>query len=280
MTRTPNFLHVGPGKAGSTWVHEALSTHPDAYLSEAKDIYFFSRFYDRGLPWYLAHFKNANDNATVVGEVCPGYLWFPEAAPRMRACLGDELRIMMTLRDPVTRAFSAYLYEQKNGLTGTTFSQALDAFPEFIDEGRYRTHLERYLTEFGPERIHVTLFDDLSADPQSFFDDVTDWLGLTRRTLEPEMLKPQLPASRARSALVARCVKGTAEFTRRRNGAQLVGRIKRSAAVQRALYQPLGNRAPQVPRTEAARIQETLEDEIVGLEAMFGIPLRARWGWT
>ena len=55
----PTFLHLGPGKAGSTWVHETLLTHPEVYLTPAKDLYFFSRYYDRGRQWYVNQFADA-----------------------------------------------------------------------------------------------------------------------------------------------------------------------------------------------------------------------------
>ena len=59
MTRLPNFLHLGPGKSGSSWLHETLALHPEVYLSEAKDLYFFSRYYDRGVDWYRKQFRPA-----------------------------------------------------------------------------------------------------------------------------------------------------------------------------------------------------------------------------
>jgi hypothetical protein len=279
VSTTPNFLHIGPGKAGSTWVHETLSRHPEVHLTEAKDLYFFSRFYDQGIDWYAHHFKDAPSGARVVGEVCPEYLWFPQAAERVRASLGPDVRIMTTLRDPVTRAFSAYLYQRKNGMTGRTFAQALDASPEIIDQGRYRTHLERFLQELGREALHVTLFDDLKADPQAFVDDATKWLGLSQYVLPAESLAPQLPASRPRSAAAARWAKAGAAWVRRHDGAQLVGRVKRSPLVNRALYEPLGDRAPQVPAAEADRIREELAGEVAGTEALFGLSLMTRWGW-
>lgn len=279
MTTVPNFLHIGVGKGGSTWVHEALSTHPEAYLSEAKDLYFFSRFYDRGLDWYAHHFQSAPSQARVIGEVCPEYLWYPEAATRIRDTLGPQIRVMATLRDPVTRAFSAYLYDSKNGMTGVSFREALDASPRIIDQARYRTHLERYVTALGPDAVHVTLFDDLKADPQAFLDDATDWLGLGRHTLATDDLQAN-PASRARSAFLARRAKSSAEWVRRHNGADLVGRVKRSALVQRALYEPLGTDVPEIPTAEADRIREVLEPEVVGVEELFGISLRDRWSWA
>ena len=280
MSTLPNFLHVGVGKGGSTWVHEALSTHPEAFLSEAKDLYFFSRFHDRGLDWYARQFQSAPPHAKVIGEVCPEYLWTPEAADRIRAGLGPGVRVMATLRDPVTRAFSAYLYDSRNGVTGRSFGETLDHSPRIIDEARYRTHLERYVRALGPEGVYVTVFEDLKADPQAFLDDATDWLGLSRHTLAREALGAQLPASRARSAVVARTVKSSAEWVRQHNGAALVGRVKRSALVQRALYEPLAGRAPEIPSADADRIREELEPEVVGVEALFGLSLRERWGWT
>lgn len=280
MSTLPNFLHVGVGKGGSTWVHEALSTHPEAFLSEAKDLYFFSRFHERGLDWYARQFQSAPPHAKVIGEVCPEYLWTPEAAGRIRADLGPGVRVMATLRDPVTRAFSAYLYDSRNGVTGRSFGETLDDSPRILGEARYRTHLERYVRALGPEGVHVTVFEDLKADPQAFFDEATDWLGLSRHTLEPEALGAQLPASRARSAVVARTVKSSAEWVRQHNGAALVGRVKRSALVQRALYEPLAGRAPEIPSADADRIREQLEPEVVGVEELFGLSLRERWGWA
>jgi hypothetical protein len=273
----PNFLHVGVGKGGSTWLHEALSTHPDAFLSEAKDLYYFTRFYDRGPDWYAHQFAAAPPDARVIGEVCPEYLWHPDAPDRIRDSL-PGVRVMATLRDPVTRAYSAYLYDSKNGMTQLSFREALDASPRIIDEARYRTHLERYLKALGPDALHVTVFDDLAADPQAFLDDTTDWLGLARHALPPELLAAQLPASRARSAFLARRVKGAAEWVRRRNGAELVGRIKRSRLVNRTLYEPL-TAAPEIPAADADRIREQLTDEIEGVENLFGLSLRKEWGW-
>lgn len=273
----PNFLHIGVGKGGSTWVHEALSTHPDAYLSEAKDLYYFSRFYDRGLDWYAQQFQSAPAGARVIGEVCPEYLWHPEAAARVAADL-PGIQVMATLRDPVTRAFSAYRYDSKNGVTGMSFGEALEASPRIIDQARYRTHLERYLKALGPEGVYVTVFDDLQADPQAFLDGATDWLGLERHTLSADALAAQLPASRARSPFLARQAKSAAEWVRRRNGAALVGKIKRSPLVNRALYEPL-TAPPEIPAADADRIREELTSEIEGVENLFGLSLRDRWGW-
>ena len=194
----PNFLHVGPSKSGSTWLHEVLIGHPEVYLSQAKDLYFFNRYYDRGPGWYRAQFRGAQREHKIIGEVCPDYLSCAEAPERIHTCLGPDVRLMVTLREPISRAFSSYLYLAKHGEAAATFRDTTKTAPELLEEGRYATHLRSYLRYYGRESLYVGLFDDLQADPQAFLDGVTDWLGVARLQLSPAQLEAQLPASKAR----------------------------------------------------------------------------------
>ena len=173
----PNFLYIGPDKAGSSWLHEVLLRHEQVFMPEAKDLYFFDRYWERGLPWYLDHFAPAGPQHAVVGEVCQDYLFHAEAAERIQQALGQP-RLMVTLRDPAERAFSSWLYALKQGADdwGATFSEGLRTRPELLDHGRYASHLARYLERFGRDRLHVSVFDDLVEDPQRFVDDVLAFL--------------------------------------------------------------------------------------------------------
>jgi Sulfotransferase domain len=278
--RLPNFLHLGPGKAGSTWLHETLLRNPEVFLSEAKDLYFFSRYYDRGLSWYEEWFAKARPQHVVVGEISPDYLGCPEAPERIRDTLGGNVVLMVTLREPAQRAFSAYLYARKHGLAKATFRETLEAVPLILEEGRYATLLRRYLRYFPPEALFLSYFDDLQDDPQNFLDLTTDRLGISRQVLDVDSLGARLPASKARFLPLALVAQRTAEWARRHDGADVVGRVKRSAIVQRALYQPLGDAAPTMHPEDAAYIRALLEPEIVGVEQDFGVGLRARWGWS
>jgi|SRR5215468_12481331 len=274
-----NFLHLGPSKSGSTWLHEILVSHPEVYLSQAKDLYFFNRYYDRGLDWYRAQFRGAQADSEIVGEVCPDYLACPDAPKRIRACLGTDVRLMVTLREPAARAFSSYLYLRKHGLARDGFRQATLTAPELLDEGRYATHLRRYLRYFDRESLYIAVFDDLEADPQKFLDGVTDWLGVSRLAVSPELFRAQLPASEARWLPLAMLAKHGANWVRRRDGADLIGHIKRSPLVQRALYKPFGTERPTMSPEDVSFVRERLADEIADVEKEFDIPLRQRWGW-
>jgi hypothetical protein len=279
LPRLANFLHLGPGKSGSTWLHEILITHPQIYLTEAKDLYFFSRYYDRGLDWYSAQFRAAGPEHKIVGEVCPDYLACEQAPERIRKCLGTDVCLMVTLRDPASRAFSSYLYLRRHGLAAPTFIETAEREPALIDEGRYATHLRRYLDSFDRQALHVAVFDDLETGPQAFLDEVTGWLGISRYTLSPEQLAARLPASRARWPLLAATAKRAANWVRSHDGADLVGRVKRSPLVERVLYQELGESRPTMSPDEVGYVRERLCGEVADVEEEFGIPLRQRWGW-
>jgi hypothetical protein len=275
----PNFLHLGPSKSGSTWLHEVLITHPEIYLSEAKDLYFFSRCYDRGVGWYRSQFRDAQPEHKIIGEFSPDYIWCAEAPERIHSSLGSDVRFMVTLREPVSRAFSAYLYLSKHGLAAPTFRDTIPLFPDLLEEGRYGTHLRSYLRYYSPEALHIALFDDLQADPQAFLDATTGWLGVGRLEVSPELLDARLTASSARWLPVAAFAKQAANWVRKHDGAVLVGRVKRAEIVQRMLYKPLGSDRPVMAPDDVAYLREQLEPEVIAVEDEFGIPLRQRWGW-
>lgn len=275
----PNFLHLGPGKSGSTWLHEVLSTHPAVYLSPAKDLYYFNRYYERGPEWYAQQFAGSTDQHRVVGEICPEYLSSPLAATRIRDTLGPDVELMVTLREPAERAWSSYLYMSKHGLAAPTFRQTIQQEPLLLDEGRYATQLGAFLDAFGPDKIHIALFDDLQRDPQAFLDATTDWLCIERMQLSSEQLEAQLPAGEARFLPLAAAVKRGADFVRRHDGAGVVGHVKRSPKVQKLLYRPLGDDRPVIPDDDAAFVRGQLADEVAEVESWFGLPLRARWNW-
>lgn len=278
MNRLPNFLYVGPDKAGSSWLHESLLRHHDVHLSPAKDLYFFDRYYDRGPAWYAEQFRDARAEE-VVGEVCQDYLFHPDAAARIRSTLGPSVRFMVSLRDPVERAWSSYLYAHKHGLWTEPFGVALERHPELLGHGRYATGLERFLRLYPREQVHVAVFDDLVADPQGFLDAVTDFLGVDPLPLSDKEREATLPAAQARSVRVAHAVRRSADWLREHDGARLVGRVKRSPFVHRALYRPIDRASLRPTAAEVAVVREELAGEVDRLEDLFGLGLRAAWGW-
>lgn len=276
--KLPNFVYIGPSKAGSTWLHEVLVKHPQIFMTEAKDLYFFDRYFERGVGWYLSHFRDARPEHAVIGEVCQEYLSCAEAPARMRQVLGPDVRLMVTLREPVARTFSGYLYMRKHNVFAGSFRQAMETRPGMFAHSSYATLLSRYLAYFDNSQIYYGLFDDLVESPQRFIDGLLDWLQVDPMPLGTSLLAARLPASRARSKHVAGAVKQAANWAREHRSTSLIGHVKRSPLVQRALYAPLDDK-PSPSEEDAAYMRARMLPEVLRLEEMVGIDLRARWKW-
>ena len=49
----PTFLVIGAQRAGTTWLHLVLQSHPHIYMPKRrKEVHFFDWYYDRGVGWY------------------------------------------------------------------------------------------------------------------------------------------------------------------------------------------------------------------------------------
>lgn len=277
--RRPNFLFIGPDKAGSTWLYEALKQHRQVYLSPVKELFFFDRFYDEGWDWYSRYFRGAGKHHRVVGEICHDYLFSPIACERIARDL-PEARLMVCLREPSQRAFSEYLYLIKLGLLGCDFETALQQECQLIDNGRYATHLSRYLEHFHRDQIFVAVFDDLTVDPQRYFDKLCDFLELERFHLSNELRETVLPAAKPRLRHVTKFARGIGWHMRRLGLPGAVGRIKDSALLSRLLYSSYKAGEKPAMSPEAQRyLRGVFSPEIERLDAMLGTELRARWGY-
>jgi hypothetical protein len=274
----PDFAYIGTSKAGSTWLFNALAHHPDVHLASSKGLYYFDQHFDQGRQWYLDQFAGAGD-ALAVGEISHSYLSSPEAAARI-AEFNPRMRLLVCLREPVDRAFSDYLDLVKNGQYDGPFTAALERFPRLLDRGRYATHLQRYVALFPADQIHISLFDDLREDPQTYADEVFDFLGVRRLELAPADLKSRMPAGTPRSAAVASGAKVASKVVKRVGLTGLRSRAKRSLVLRRALYRTYRDDRPTIDPLVAAELHEGFRDEVLGLDALLGRPIAKRWGYS
>ena len=276
--RLPNFVFIGPDKTGSSWLHKALTLHPQVYVSPAKDTYFFDRFFGRGLEWYAKQFNGATDEP-VVAEICHDYLFDPEVPGRLDESLGPDARLMVCLREPAERAVSAYLNLKKNGWDVGTLEDAIDKYPELVSNGRYGEHLEKYRSFVDTGRVYVASFADLQTDPQAFLDGVTEWLGIGRLVLADAERVPERSAAKARSAIAAKSAKALAGIARRLGWATAVGRVKNSPMVQRVLYKEYDVHPAILDSDSRDRLRSLFKDDVHHLDELLGSDYAKLWAY-
>ncbi|MFQ5644816.1 MAG: sulfotransferase domain-containing protein, partial [Thiogranum sp.] len=267
----PGFLFIGPDKTGSSWLYEVFAQHPDCFVPEIKDIYFFDRYYDRGLDWYFDFFARAPQGARAVGELSHDYLFSEQAARRICGDL-PGVKLLTCLRNPVERTHSHYLYLVRSGLTRSSFEEALEEFPELINNSLYAKHLSVYYELFDRDHIKVLFFDRLKADAKAFAGEVFSFLDVPPVD-ELDYGRRVLPASRPRSHWLARLAKQGANTARDLGLARLVGMVKRSS-VQNVLYRTYsGAEKPVLGEETRARLSEVFAPDIRQLETLLGVSL-------
>jgi hypothetical protein len=276
---TPTFVYVGASKAGSTWIYNVLARHPEIFMAPGKGLYYFDGHFERGLSWYLSHFQDA-EGRSAVGEVSHSYLYSRTACRRIWE-LNPQMRIVACIREPVERAFSAYLDGVKNGQFAMSFEDALREAPSLIDRGRYATHLQPYLEQFGRANVHVNVFDDLAADPQRFASELYDFLGVSPLMLSARDRQKMMPAARPRSPGIVRLAKRGSELSRKLGFRRLRGRIKTSRWIRNLLYAPYEeSERPGMQESTRQSLRETFRDEVERLDGMLGLDLMHRWEYA
>ncbi|MEM8579874.1 MAG: sulfotransferase domain-containing protein [Pseudomonadota bacterium] len=174
----PNFIGIGVQKCATSWLHEILHAHRDIFTSEPKEIDFFTANYDRGYEWYRRHFADAA-GTVARGETSPSYFYNPGVPERIHA-FDPNIRLLVIFRDPVERAYSNHLHEVRaNHITSSEhFEDGLLNNPCYIDQGRYATHLTRWLDTFPTEAILPLIFEEIVSEPESSVRTVYNFLGV------------------------------------------------------------------------------------------------------
>ncbi len=271
-------LFLGPDKAGSSWMFRLAAWHPQIAVPKAKDLFFFDRFYDRGVDWYESRFPTS-EQARVRLEICHDYLFSAAAAHRIHHHYPGA-RLLVCLRHPVDRAVSSYHYMVRQGRVDSDFSTAIRKVDELIDHGRYGAHLSTYLSIFPREQLHVLDFDLLQADPQSFARSFFRSLGVTPEEPPPELLAPARAASRPRLASAAKAGKWLANVLRQYGHENLLSRLKDSRTIERALFRELRPGEKVRPtQQDIAHMRGNLKRDAELLDHHLGTTYAQRW-WS
>lgn len=269
--RLPNFLYLGPDKSGSSWLFEVLRNHPDCFVPACKDVYYFDEHYDKGLDWYLDFFRDARPGVPAMGELSHSYLFSMEAADRIRKDL-PGVKLMASLRQPVERCYSHYLYLVSSGLVTSSFAETIDNRPGLTRSSYYAKSVEGYLERFGAERFKVLFFDDLKKDPRHYASQVYDFLGLSFNEAF-DYDKKVREARAARNVYLARLAKHGALMARKLGLVNLVGVVKHGLAA-RLLYRPLKKgEAPKMDPEVGKRLLERYIPDIEATEKLLGVNL-------
>lgn len=201
---------IGVQKAGTWSLHRYLSCHPSLLPGEGpapgygKEINFFDndQNYSKGRTWYHSHFPftcevEAKDAMTF--EATTEYIFFPWVAERVFH-YNPQMKLIVLLRDPVHRAFSAWNMHQFFAKQGPCYpyyhlretrpfsSCVLDEWRRiksgtysydlrsYLKRGYYYEQFVRYLVYFPIEKIFVEDCSHLLNNTALVLDEIAKFL--------------------------------------------------------------------------------------------------------
>ena len=191
-----DFVIAGAQRCGTTVLDEYLRQHPRIAMPwTGKELHFFDRGkYFRAQPVdyrpYHANFA-IRKPGQLRGEATPIYMYWLPAFARL-ASYHPGLKIIVLLRNPITRAYSHWNKERVGGREALSFLDALRAEPEraraasplqdrtgsYIDRGFYSRQLARLWQHFPRNQTLILQSTALDADPAKTLEQIGSFLGL------------------------------------------------------------------------------------------------------
>ena len=219
----PNFLIPGASRSGTTSLYNYLKDHPEIFMPGNKEVRYFDRddrYGDEG--WYLKHFREASDEEAV-GESSPPYFYDKIIRDQNGNYQGEvqgsivsrikqfnpEMKILISLRNPVDRAYSQYWKNRNNQNVddNKSFRQVIDEeisgkrTPEDIGacwlyKNMYPVHLKPWLENFPDDQVKIIIFEEWIQDPKDTLQEICGFLGVESNHDFSEVLGEEKNSSR------------------------------------------------------------------------------------
>ena len=193
----PNFFIVGAPKSGTTNMSYYLMQHPQVFMPENLEPYYFARLdvpqnYKREIisdeKKYLNLFKNAK-NCKVVGESSPVYLYCPHSALEIKNRFPNS-KLIISLRNPIEIAYSEYFSLKFMGFDqNRSFDELLDSSEEqltrnefhidsLLEAGFYSKHIKRFQKIFSKNQIKIIIFEEYVKNTVPTINSILSFLGI------------------------------------------------------------------------------------------------------
>jgi hypothetical protein len=202
--KLPNFLIVGAAKCGTSSLHNYLSQHPNIFMPSfneeginVKEPQFLvkdrvkNRLHFGVWTWkeYQSLFNQVKQQKAI-GEASVLYLfYYQDAINEIKNRLGNDIKIIIMLRNPIDRAYSAFQHVSRGLDEHQTFEYSLQIekgrltqdrnltpMVMYKEMGMYYNMVKAYLESF--KDVHIILYEDFSFSTSKVVKEVFQFLGV------------------------------------------------------------------------------------------------------
>jgi hypothetical protein len=173
--RVIDFIIMGTQKGGTTSAQLNLSKNNNIFIYP-EEIHYFDLNLKKGLNWYMKHFDY---NKKMVGEKTPELMYLDYTFPYIQS-LNPNLKIILFLRNPVMRAFSAWKMDKsRNGLQYDNFETCINnelkyrlnenknfhtSSYHYLQRGLYYKQIKNIIKWFKKENILILISENVNND--------------------------------------------------------------------------------------------------------------------
>lgn len=213
-----DLIGIGVQKAATSWIFRCLERNPQIRTAQVerasdKELNFFNHSYEFGYTWYHRGFSFGPWRTL---EFSTLYFHNHDVPARIHR-YNPEVRLILSLRNPIDRAYSQHRYEISRrripaGLY--EFWAAAEQNPSYIEMGFYATHLTRWLEYFPLEQICIVDYDEVSTEPAGVLRRLFEFAGIDA-SLQPALAHARINATVVpRSRLLTAFTSGSARVVR------------------------------------------------------------------
>jgi len=228
LSKKIDFIGVGSGKCGSTWLYNNIVKHPSIYDGNPKEINYFSDSYlwgKKSHDWYLSHFKQAEE--LVTGEFSVTYMYDLSAAKRIKELFPDA-KIIVTLRDPVYRTHSDYFHSLRKAEISNDmkFSEYIKN-EKHLEFGLYSKYLSQFYNVFEKEDILVLKMEDSVDNSFETFQLIYRFLGVESSFSPDDLDKPVNVGNSYRFLFIEQMMTAFSKYLNNKGFTKLIEKMKR-----------------------------------------------------
>ena len=203
--KLPNFLIVGAAKSGTSSLHNYLNQHHQVFMPsynkegmKVKE----PRFLIKDLVqhrlhngiWTFEEYQSLFDDVKdekAIGESTVLYLYYyKHAINNIKHYLGEDVKIIIMLRNPADRAYSAFHHVSRGFKENNSFEKSLEIekgrmereenltpMVMYKEMGMYYEMVKAYMRSF--KNIHIILYEDFRDNIESEMNKIYDFLGIS-----------------------------------------------------------------------------------------------------
>lgn len=194
-TRVVDFIIMGTQKGGTTALAQNIGKHPDIFLNmnpdpRVSEVHFFDLHWKRGIEWYKKQFDYSKK---VVGDKTPDLMYLDYTFPLIQS-VNPYVKIILILRNPVERAYSAWKMIKKYWDEKRTFEEAITqeldskldeenktfytSQKQYLQRGLYYKQIKNILKWFSRDNLLVLISEKVKSNMKEEYNKVYSFLNL------------------------------------------------------------------------------------------------------